>query len=160
MVMTISPSLAEYTILFNMLCTGCILAVSVRSTSKSALLPSLIAPQSHLPCASAPFMVAASRACCGVTTVGFSSLTFAKIAKVFISSKKFRLLLLATLSVPSATGISRFSISVTLQIPLASFKLLTGLDATVTPFSFRISKSSPSHHTQCAAIVGTSKMPK
>ena len=52
---------------------------------------------------------------------------FARIAKVFISSKKLRLLLLATLSVPIATRMPRFIISDTCAIPLASFRLLTGL---------------------------------
>ncbi len=50
----------------------------------------------------APFLVALN-ACFGVMTVGSYSLIFAMRAKTFTSSRKFRLLLLETLSVPMAT---------------------------------------------------------
>ena len=79
---------------------------------------------------------------------------------VLISSNILRLLLLAELSVPIATFIPWFRMLVTSHIPLASFRLLTGFVATVTPFSFNISKSSPSIQTQCAAVALTSKIPQ
>ena len=79
--------------------------------------------------------------------------------KIFISSIKFRLLLLATLSVPMAT-LTPFSKSRgTLHTPLANFRLLTGLQATVTPLFLNMSISSSVTQTQWAAVVGVSKSP-
>ncbi len=130
------------------------------TTIKSARKPSFSRPQSSLPCPSAPPLVAAYKVSVGVTACGSRYIIFEAIANTFISSKKFRLLLLATLSVPIATLMPRRRSSGTLQTPLASFMLLTGFDATVTFFSFNMSKSSPSIQTQCAAVAGKSSAPR
>ena len=87
-------------------------------------------------------------------------LTFAARDITFISSKKFRLLLLLTPSVPSVTRIPRAFIAARSAMPDANFILLIGFVATETRFSARMARSSSSSHTQCAAVVGTSNSPK
>ena len=72
----------------------------------------------------------------------------------------FRLLLLATLSVPSATRTPCFRAAASGSTPLASLRLDLGQVATVTPFSASSAKSSSCAHTQCAAMAGISNRPQ
>ena len=90
-------------------------------------MPSLICPHSFSrPCAFAPQTVAIMSAASAGMAVGSPVLALAISVQALISSKRSRLLLDATESVPRQTFMPALTMPITSAQPEASFRLLTG----------------------------------
>ena len=111
-----------------------------------------------MPKASAPLRVAHLRTHSAGRSSGLPA-TFASSAANFISSRISRLLLELAPSVARVILAPLFMASSYGNLPLPSFILEQGQCATVTPLRARISHSSSSTCTQCAAITFSPSTP-